>query len=463
MASMFSDSVKEAHLIDPGAGEGILSETLVRRLSSGEKTPAKIAVTACEIDPGMIPVLRKTYDRCARLCDARGIQFESEIRRQDFIEFAAEMTRESLFPVQQRMFNMAIANPPYRKIQSGSRARLLLRSAGIETSNLYTGFLALLAKLLADGGELVAITPRSFCNGPYFKPFRRMFLDAMSLRRMHVFQSRSEAFRKDEVLQENIIIHAVKSSRKPRTILISTDAEHAGGKSTARSCAYDDVVSPRDPEQFIHLVLDDSQNDSRRRMQALRTTLSELGVEVSTGRVVDFRARELLLDDPAGSSFPLIYPAHFNGGFIHWPKPGGRKPNAIREEALQRDLLVPAGVYVLVKRFSAKEEKRRVVACIYDPRRIPAPWVGFENHLNYFHERGKGLPLNLAKGLAAFLNSTAVDDFFRQFNGHTQVNATDLRNIKYPARAALESLGKKLRAEFPRQQELDLLVEKELF
>src|SRR5207247_2066266 len=88
--------------------------------------------------------------------------------------------------------------------------------------------------------------------------------------------------------------------------------------------------------------------------------------------------------------------------------------------------------YVLTKRFSAKEEKRRIVAAVHDAKRVPGPNVGFENHLNYFHKNGKGLDITLAKGLAAFLNWTLVDSYFRQFNGHTQVNATDLRSLKYP-------------------------------
>ena len=49
--------------------------------------------------------------------------------------------------------------------------------------------------------------------------------------------------------------------------------------------------------------------------------------------------------------------------------------------------------------------------------------------------------LSLAKGLAAFLNSTLVDSYFRQFNGHTQVNATDLRLLKYPSLKTLIKLG----------------------
>jgi len=67
--------------------------------------------------------------------------------------------------------------------------------------------------------------------------------------------------------------------------------------------------------------------------------------------------------------------------------------------------------------------------------------LGFENHLNVFHAHRQGLPQTLAWGLAVFLNTTAVDDHFRRFNGHTQVNATDLRAMKYPSRQTLMALG----------------------
>ena len=117
----------------------------------------------------------------------------------------------------------------------------------------------------------------------------------------------------------------------------------------------------------------------------------------------------------------------------------------------------------MVKRFTAKEERKRIVACLYDSSRIQAPLVGFENHLNYFHINGQGLAMALAKGLAAFLNSTVVDVYFRQFNGHTQVNATDLRNLNYPAKADLESLGRRISDPGLPQAELDALVKDELF
>lgn len=126
------------------------------------------------------------------------------------------------------------------------------------------------------------------------------------------------------------------------------------------------------------------------------------------------------------------------------------------------DQFVPSGFYVLTKRFTAKEERRRIVAAVFDPARVDAPRVGFENHINYFHQNGKGLPENLAKGLAAFLNSSLVDEFFRQFNGHTQVNATDLRNMRYPSRTQLEALGARVGELFPEQDELDAQIDKEV-
>ena len=83
----------------------------------------------------------------------------------------------------------------------------------------------------------------------------------------------------------------------------------------------------------------------------------------------------------------------------------------------------------------------------------------FENHLNYFHESGAGLPANLARGLALFLNSTAVDQYFRMFSGHTQVNATDLRNLHFPTRAQLVTEGKAYGEALAPQEEVDATVE----
>ena len=400
-------------------------------------------------------------ERCESTCMKADISFRGEIREQDFIAAAIEETEEGIFTIHHERFTHAILNPPYQKINGHSATRGLLDSAGIPVSNLYAAFVWLTALMLEPGGELVAITPRSFCNGPYFRRFRIRFLDMMSLHRIHVFESRKKAFEDDDVLQENLIYHAVRGEGKPEHILLSSSESMDFEKAGRRFIPYNQVVLPGDRDAFIHLALNDSDDRVMERMGAFVTPLVNLGVDVSTGRVVDFRAREYLRPVPGDDTVPLIYPCHFESGFVNWPEKSGKKPDAIEASEETRDLLVPTGYYVLTRRFSAKEEMRRVVAAIYDPGRIDAPFVGFENHLNYFHAKGKGLSEILAKGLALYLNSSLFDQYFRIFSGHTQVNATDLRKMRYPSRDQLLRLGAHVKHRMPDQDAVDAILEKE--
>src|SRR5204863_1610336 len=143
-------------------------------------------------------------------------------------------------------------------IRSDSDERRQLRQIGVETSNVYTGFLAATIQMLEPHGELVAITPRSFCNGSYFRVFREFFLREMLLRALHVFESRQQAFRDDEVLQENLILRAVKRDpqvpRKPGRVTITSSAGPADELPLAREIEYEEVVRPSDPQSFMHVT-----------------------------------------------------------------------------------------------------------------------------------------------------------------------------------------------------------------
>lgn len=463
MASMFKKQLEHINLLDAGAGVGVLTAAFIEEISCWKNKPASVSVTAYEIEPLLIQYLTQTLELCRVECESVGIKFHAEIICEDFIESAVNQLNTTLFTPKANKFNYTILNPPYRKINSDSRTRQLLRTVDIETSNLYTAFVALASRLLDSGSELVAITPRSFCNGPYFKPFRKTFTEIMGITRIHVFESRQTAFQDDDVLQENIILRAVKEHRTEHSrVTISSSTGPTDELMSIREIDYSQLIRPGDPDAFIHIVPDGLEHEIAEWMKRLNESLSDLGISVSTGRVVDFRAQTCLRLEAERNTVPLIYPGHFDNGYIKWPKDASRKPNAILNIPESEDLLVPSGVYVLVKRFSSKEERKRIVAAIYDGSRFSADRVGFENHLNYFHQNGHGLPLALAKGLTAFLNSNLVDSYFRQFNGHTQVNATDLRSLKYPSRSELEAFGSHISDEFPTQNELDYLVEKEL-
>ncbi len=432
MASLFPLSgPNTCRLLDAGAGGGALSCAFLERWEQRDGfTFNAVEVEAYEIDRAMRLKLHSALSEHA----AKGVM-HAQIHPVDFILRGAERCL-----LRDGGFTHAILNPPYKKINSHSRHRRILRQVGIETVNLYSAFVALALELMAPGGHLVAILPRSFCNGPYYRPFRDFVLARAAIRQMHLFESRSKAFKKDNVLQENIIIHIERAGQQGE-VIVSTSADDTFDNLNSISFPFEQIVSPADPERFIHVPTFQGPADSSLAL-ALRHGLSEIKVAVSTGPVVDFRTRENLRDMPGEGCVPLLYPTHLAGQTIEWPKPGSKKPNAIFRNADTAKMLYPSGYYCVVRRFSSKEERRRIVARVVSPEAFPgASWLGFENHLNVFHERKCGLPEPLARGLAAFLNTDAVDEAFRRFNGHTQVNATDLRNMKYPSRAQLIALG----------------------
>ena len=461
MASLFERRVEHARILDAGAGAGVFLAACLEALSSRAHHPAVIEVVAYENDQQILPYLRQTIERCELTCRRMGISFKGEIRTEEFMSSAISRMEHRMFAPPREWFTHAILNPPYMKINAKSDTRRLLDAANMGVSNSYAAFVWLATRMLEPGGELVAITPRSFCNGPYFRRFRLDLLQSMSLRRIHVFESRNKAFEDDNVLQENIIYYAVRGENRPGSVVVSSSIGTEFAQCSGRSVPYERVISPSDRDAFIHLALNDADDCLIQRVQPFCRSLFDLGLDVSTGPVVDFRARNYLRPTLEKGAMPLIYPCHFQSGFVNWPAKSTKKPNAILVSTWTMDTLLPSGYYVLTKRFSAKEEPRRVVAAVYDPDRVGLPFVGFENHLNYFHVKGRGLPSGIAKGLALYLNSSLFDKCFRLFSGHTQVNATDLRKMRYPSREELVRLGMHVRDDMPDQDAVDAILEKE--
>lgn len=435
MASFFDNPTGSSpvRVLDCGAGVGSLSVAAIRKLGPDS------VLEAWEVDPLLRSYLSDTLEHLGT---------PSLIHETDFI-------RDSVFNLAAcsgTRFTHAILNPPYKKIDSGSAHRRLLKQAGIETSNLYSAFLALTVLLMERGGQVVAIIPRSFCNGAYFRPFRVFLLRHASIDHIHVFGSRSTAFKDDDVLQENIVIKLSRGPQRAHT-MVSSSIDGSFSDYSARRLVFSEIVRPHDAESFIHVPLSDCGAESH---PLPNHRLEDLGLEVRTGPVVDFRLKDFWLQEPTTGSIPLLYPHHFLNGELHYPQQH-KKPNALRSHPDIQKWLMSTAPYVLVKRFSSKEERRRVVAYVLDPKDVSSKFVGLENHWNVFHIRKTGLPLQTARGLACFLNSSVFDSHFRSFSGHTQVNATDLRNMLYPDLATLAQWGRRYRTQLS-QDEIDAIV-----
>lgn len=432
-------AIRPVRVLDPGAGAGSLAAALVDRLT-GRNPGTAVHVVAVEKDRGVVPFLEETLADCRRIAGVT-----TELIAGDYLTGSTGLDAD---PRMTGPFDLVIMNPPYGKLAASDHSRRAVAREVVDVPNVYAAFWALGVAALAPGGQCVAIVPRSWANGSYFEPFRRWLLDRLTLDTLHVFESRSTVFADTGVLQENVIVSGTKGGR-PGTVILSASVGHADNVSRQEVPA-SVVVQRGDPHRFVRFT------DGATSVPAgARHTLADLGLSVSTGRVVDFRARQWLSGDShEDGTVPLIYPGNIRSGGAEWPRGIGKPQSYRTAEPEARKWLVPAGAYTLIKRFSAKEERRRVVAGVW----VGPGDVAFENHLNYVHERGRGLPVDLARGLSVWLNSTCLDDLFRTFSGHTQVNAGDLRVLPFPNREVLARLGRTLPGALPPQNDLDAVV-----
>ena len=230
MASLVTSKAKDLRVLDPGAGAGVLAAAVCERVARS-RSPRSVELHLYETDPGLIKPLQKVMGSCRVALENRGHSSTSTIHETDFIEANASVADSApLFPGKPTgpEFDVVIMNPPYFKVAGDSRHAQLLRAVVHGQPNIYALYMAVGAELLRHDGELIAITPRSFCNGLYFKGFRRFFFERMSLRRAHLFGSRKDTFREAGVLQESLITRCTRMGRKAKSVRVSTTVGRDG-------------------------------------------------------------------------------------------------------------------------------------------------------------------------------------------------------------------------------------------
>jgi adenine-specific DNA-methyltransferase len=194
MAGLFSRAAPATlRLLDPGAGVGALSAAVCDRFLN-LRSSRRLEIHLFDDDPEVLPFLRTTMGRCAEVLQEHGHSMSYEVHAKDFILDAAATVfgPPSLFsdPIEWGDFDAVIMNPPYFKVSKDSPCARVMEDVVHGQPNIYAFFLAAAAQMLRPGGELVAITPRSFCNGLYFRGFRRWFFERMALDHVHLFESR---------------------------------------------------------------------------------------------------------------------------------------------------------------------------------------------------------------------------------------------------------------------------------
>ncbi len=413
MSNLFSiDTTKELKVLDCGAGNGMLSVALLSTLI--KKGATSISLNLFEVDEEVIPMLQNNLQNLVDLYKNISISFN--IINENFILF--DHTEK---------YDCVISNPPYYKLNKNSVEAEHMDYVVHGQPNIYMLFMAKSAELLKDNGEMVFITPRSFTSGLYFKRFRAYLLENVSIANIHNFHSRKKHFKNESILQETIITKMVKTPCDTTTITTSEDSHFTDLETLEVSRKY--LIDTN--ENIIRLPSSKEDLELLDTFFSMQDTFSSMGYKISTGKVVIFRSREFLSMAEEKSSVPMLYMNHFKDGTLHFPIEFNKAQYIACNEKSMR-LLIPCDNYIVVKRFSSKEQKKRINIGYIFKKDIDCEYLGLENHLNYVYKANGSFSISELKKLGEYLSSEMVDRYFRLVNGNTQVNASEIASLPIP-------------------------------
>ncbi len=429
MAEMFDVdlSFPEIHLLDAGCGTGLLTAAwtdMVRRRGY----EGRIRVTCYETDTKVIPILMQNLEHIKACADV-----EYEVKVENYLT-TQQFEANDLFAEEPVQYDYVIGNPPYKKIAKDAPEAKAMPSVCYGAPNLYSLFCCMGIRNLKEGQEMVYIIPRSWTSGAYFDYFRRYLLSNSVLTDIHLFASRDKVFDGESVLQETMIVKLRKTTQKPASIRVTTSSTSDFSDVQSFEAPYDIIVGRN---RYVYLVTSKEQANVLTRINKMPATLPDINMPMKTGLIVDFRTREELRDEMAEGCYPLLYSHHIQDGRVVWPL--GKEGECIMTK--QKSHLQRNGNYLLVKRFTAKEEKRRLQCGIYLQQRYPKyDYISTQNKVNFISCDSPCITY----GLYVLLNSTLYDDYYRILNGSTQVNSTEINTIPIPERCTIEEMGRAL-------------------
>ena len=420
MAGMFSLPEKAMlSILDAGAGTGLLSVALVENLRN-RNYHGQIFICCYETDTKVLPVLETNLEELATK-----YQIQYRIITDNFL------LEENLH---QEEYDLVIGNPPYLKIPKDAPEALAQPDVCHGAPNLYFLFWAKSIRQLHADGELVYIIPRSWTSGAYFAKFRKFLFQHTVITDIHIFDSREKVFDGENVLQETMIIKVRKNTTPPEEVLMTASASSTFDDLRHYRVAYNAVVAPN---EYVFLVTSEEESQVLTSLNKLPCTLRTVELPMHTGIVVDFRTREVLRDNAEETAMPLFYSHHIRGGRVIWP--AGQQGEYMVTD--HQGYLQDNGNYVFVKRFTAKEERRRLQCGILLVTDYPQyEHIGTQNKINFI----KCSSAEEAYGIYTLLNSTIYDIYYRILNGSTQVNSTEINAMPVPNHAAIVSMGRQL-------------------
>lgn len=339
-----------------------------------------------------------------------------------------------------KKYDIVIGNPPYMKIPKDAPEATAMPEVCYGAPNLYFLFASMGVFNLRENGEMVYIIPRSWTSGAYFKRFREYFLTISRLEHIHLFVSRNKVFDTEDVLQETIIIKVRKTAVQPKEVIVTSSQTNNDFENVTKLHApYDVVVSGAD--KYVYLVTDKEEIEVLEKLNKLGHTLPDIGLKMKTGLTVDFRNRDILRDESEEGAIPLFYSQHIQDGIVKFPI--NKEHEYVVTE--QKGLRQKNKNYLFVKRFTAKEEKRRFQCGVYLSKKYPQyDVISTQNKINFIDGLATELSECVVYGLYVLFNSTIYDSYYRILNGSTQVNSTEVNAMPVPELKVIQEIGRRI-------------------
>jgi adenine-specific DNA-methyltransferase len=334
-------------------------------------------------------------------------------------------------------FDLVVGNPPYGRVSLHPERRRAFGRSLYGHANVYGLFLDAALHWRKPSGLIAFVTPTSFLGGKYFSRLRNLLLEEAPPLVIDVLEARTGVF--DLVQQETCL--AIFGPNPSRSTVVHHLRIADRRVRASRAGTFELSTAAGSPWLLPRTA---RQATLAERAFRMRTRLHHLGYRAATGPLVWNRHKEQLRTHEGADTFPLIWAEAVRPNrFAFEYRSRAHSPFfALRED---QEHLLDCGPCVLVQRTTAKEQKRRLVACAVPPELFER-WGQrvIENHVNVL--RAIGAKHVAPAVLAAVLNTETVDQVFRCLSGTVAVSATELHALPLPPRSVFSKVACILRA-----------------